>query len=283
VANLFAALVEVVEDLAQRLDVDVAGHLDAIYERQAAQERATALAAAGAVPAPGSAEAEGFNPWYSAERFEDEFRGGHDEMLARYRDLAERFVGCDPVLDLGCGRGEFLELLDEKGVEAWGVDIDAELVAAAAKRGVKVSHAEGLRALSNLDDASLGGLAAIQVVEHLSAQQLIDFVALAARKVRPGGKVCAETINPQSLYTFAHSFYLDPTHLRPVHPAYLMFLFREAGFAEVQIEWRSLPPGEDRLSPAEGRSRLPNQYNENIARLNQLLFAAQDYLVIATR
>jgi O-antigen chain-terminating methyltransferase len=120
-------------------------------------------------------------------------------------------------------------------------------------------------------------------VEHLSPQQLVDFVDLAARKVRAGGKVCAETINPQSLYTFAHSFYLDPTHLRPVHPAYLVFLFREAGFTDVEIEWRSLPPVGDRLNPAADDSSVPDSYNENVARLNQLLFAAQDYLVVATR
>ena len=72
----------------------------------------------------------------------------------------------------------------------------------------------------------------IQVIEHLTAQDAMDLVALAARKVRPGGKVIIETVNPQSLYVFARSFYLDPTHVRPVHPAYLEFLFREAGFAE---------------------------------------------------
>ena len=94
----------------------------------------------------------------------------------------------------------------------------------------------------------LGGLTLLQVIEHLEPQEALDLVPLAARKVRPGGKVIVETANPQSVYALARSFHVDPTHVRPMHPAYLEFLFREAGFAEVE-----------------------------------LVFAAQDYAVIATR
>jgi O-antigen chain-terminating methyltransferase len=273
------ALVAAVQELEKTIHVDVAQSLDALYERQAAQERV--LAAAGF--ADRRVRAPGFQPWFSSERFEDAFRGSREEMLARYRGLAQRLVGTERVLDVGCGRGEFLELLAEAGVSARGVDIDPDLVKRAAERGLSVAEEDAIRYLSDLDDQSLGGIVLIQVIEHFSAQEIVDFVALAADKVRSGGTVFVETVNPQSLYVFAHAMFLDPTHWRPVHPAYLAFLFREAGFAHVDIEWRSPPPVGDALEPAPPDSPAASLHNENVRRLNQLLFAPQDYLVVAIR
>jgi O-antigen chain-terminating methyltransferase len=163
------------------------------------------------------------------------------------------------------------------------VDIDGEIVKAAAGRGVQVAEDDALRYLANLDNHSLGGMVLIQVIEHFSAQEIVDFVALAADKMRTGGRVFVETVNPQSLYVFAHALFLDPTHMRPVHPAYLAFLFREAGFARVDIEWRSPPPAEDVLEPAPDGTPAADLYNANVRRLNELLFAPQDYLIAAVR
>ncbi|HZQ78259.1 MAG TPA: class I SAM-dependent methyltransferase [Acidimicrobiia bacterium] len=288
--ELLERLVAVVERLAQEVHVEIPRHLDAILERQAVQERRLAggVAASDPAAAPAAAAANGvrpaappLTPWYSSIRFEEEFRGGREELMDRYRDLADRLRDSGPVLDIGCGRGEFLELLAGNGIEAWGVDLDAELVKAATDRGLNVTQADGLRSLEQLDDASLGALVLIQVVEHLSAQEVIDLVALAATKVRPGGQVCVETVNPQSLYVFARAFWIDPTHHQPVHPAYLTFLFREAGFPEVVIDWRSPPPADEVLEEAPGE--MPEVVNSNVRRLNQLLFAPQDYLLIARR
>jgi SAM-dependent methyltransferase len=286
VCEALATLAAAIGDLSQELHGDVAGHIDGIYERLAAQDRTLALTgdALGLSADPGEVGARpAFRPWYSADRFDEAFRGTREEMLARYRDLARRLVGCDPVLDLGCGRGELLELLAESGVDSWGVDLDPDLVKVAVERGLSVEQGEALRCLESLEDASLGGLVLIQLVEHLTAQEVVDLVALAAAKVRPGGRVFAESVNPQSLYVFGHSFYLDPTHLRPVHPAYMAFLFREAGFSRVDIEWRSPPPADDVLEEAPAPEPLPVSYNENVRRLNRLLFAPQDYLVVAVR
>jgi len=272
------ALTTAVQELHRTVQSDFAQSLDALHDRQAAQERL--LARAGGSD---RLNRPAFHPWYSSERFEEAFRGSRDEMLGRYRDLADRLVGFGPVLDVGCGRGEFLELLAASGVDAWGVDLDPELVKAATGRGLRVEEDEALRYVRELDDASLGGMAVIQVIEHFSAQEIVDFVALAADKVRPGGQVLVETVNPQSLYVFAHALYLDPTHMRPVHPAYLAFLFREVGFKHVDIEWRSPPPSGDVLEPAPDETPGASVHNENVRRLNELLFAPQDYLIVAVR
>lgn len=232
---------------------------------------------------PVDADEAPFVPWFENDRFEAAFRGSRKELLERYRDLAARFVGCDPVLDIGFGRGELLELLEELGVQARGVEADPVLVKQTAERGFDVTDDDGGTYLRGLEDASLGGLAMIQVIEHLSPQDAMDVVALAARKVRVGGKVIVETVNPQSLYVFARSFYLDPTHLRPVHPAYLEFLFREAGFARVEIDWRNPPRRQEALEELPGDDEATRRMNANLANLNTLLFAPQDYAIIATR
>lgn len=224
-----------------------------------------------------------FEPWYDNDRFEAAFRGSRKELLERYRDLASHFIDCGPVLDLGFGRGELLQLLDELGVEARGVEADPQLVRQVAELGFDVMQGDGADYLRGLPDASLGGLAMIQVIEHLSPGDAMQAVLLAARKVRPGGKVIVETVNPQSLYVFARSFYLDPTHVRPVHPSYLEFLFGEAGFAKVQIDWRNPPRRQETLEELDGDDDATRRMNSNIANLNALLFAPQDYAIVATR
>ncbi|MGH2731404.1 MAG: class I SAM-dependent methyltransferase [Actinomycetota bacterium] len=224
-----------------------------------------------------------FRPWFAQERFMEEFRGSGEEIAGHYGELAKRFADCSPVLDIGCGRGEFLELLGGLEIEASGVEIDPELVTCARERGLKVEEGDGLRLLGHAGNDSLGGLVLIQVVEHFSAQELVDLVALAAEKLRPGGKVLIETINPQSLYVYAHSFAIDPTHVHPVHPAYLAFLFREAGFSGWEIEWRAVPPKEDALESLPEEADPDGRLNANLERLNRLLFAPQDFALIATR
>jgi 2-polyprenyl-3-methyl-5-hydroxy-6-metoxy-1,4-benzoquinol methylase len=272
-------LATAVRELHETVTLDIAQSLDALYGRQSAQARI--LAATGFTDR--SMGTPGFQPWYSSERFEDEFRGAREDLLVRYRDLAERLAGSGPVLDVGCGRGEFLELLGDVGVEASGVDTDAELVKAAVQRGLAVEHDEALRYIRNLPGGSLGGIVTIQVIEHFSPQEIVDFIALAAVKLRPGGKVFIETVNPQSLYVYAHAMFIDPTHVRPVHPAYLAFLLREAGFTRVDIEWRSPPPEFDVLEPVPAGTPGETSHNRNVERLNTLLFAPQDYLIAAVR
>jgi SAM-dependent methyltransferase len=288
VRDALKAVLAVIEEPAH-VHADLVGQIDALFDRMAAFERGPSGSKAAVadlrrrVGELETAESRRqFKPFFQNAYFEETFRGTRDDLLARYRDLAVRFHNCAPVLDIGCGRGEFLELLQAEGIPARGVEVDPELVAAAQARGLDVAEADGLVELASLEDESLGGVVMIQVVEHLTPQQLIDLVLLAKDKVRPGGRVILETVNPQSLYVFARAFYLDPTHTQPIHPAYLDFLFRQAGFAEVGIDWRSPPPGDETLV-AHGDEAADSPTNVNIDRLNRLLFAHQDYALIATR
>jgi len=163
------------------------------------------------------------------------------------------------------------------------VELDADAAAVARASGAKVEEEDGLDVLARLPDGSLGGLVLLQVVEHLTGQELLELVLLARDKLRAGGRIVVETVNPQSLYVFAHAFYLDPSHQAVVHPAYLSFLFREAGFGRVEVEWRSPPPEDEVMEEVPGSGELEKHLNANLARLNQLLFAPQDYALVVTR
>jgi O-antigen chain-terminating methyltransferase len=230
-----------------------------------------------------------FTPWFGAATFEDQFRGSADDLRERYVDLAQRLAGCGPVVDLGCGRGEFVELLEEQGVQARGIEIDRALVEAGRNRGLPIEYGDAVTWLSAEQDGSLGGISMIQVIEHLTPRDRTEIVRLAAEKLRPGDKILIETLNPQSLYIFARAFYADPTHDTPVHPAYLEFLLKEAGFEEIGIEWRSPPPDGEALRPltaevsASGSDALLAQLNANIARVNAIIFGPQDYAILAVR
>lgn len=289
------AIADALEDPRGHKHHDLAGQLDAIFERLAAYEREPADTSSAVADLRRRLDAleeterrRSFTPSYTNERFEAEFRGDEQEMLDRYRDLVKRFDGCSPVVDIGCGRGEFLTLLAELGVEATGVEIDPVLAEQCRESGQEVDVADGVRWLEGAVDRSLGGIALIQVVEHMSPQEVVDLVALSARKLRSGGRIVIETVNPQSLYVFAHAFYVDPTHGSPVHPAYLSFLLSEAGFAEVAIDWRSPPPAgevleESGLEESGDATPLSQTVDANVRRLNQILFAPQDYAVVGTR
>jgi 2-polyprenyl-3-methyl-5-hydroxy-6-metoxy-1,4-benzoquinol methylase len=227
-------------------------------------------------------ERRGFSPWFTNETFAAHFRGSRDTILDIYRDVAALFTGCSPVVDLGSGRGEFVELLVQSGVTAYGVENDGELVAHCAALGLDVRQGDALGHLRSCADHQLGGVAMLQVIEHLTAQEQVDIVRFCAAKVRPGGRVVVESVNPQSLYVYTHALYVDPTHTQPVHPLYLEFLFQQAGFGDVQVHFRSPVPPEDAIDfAAVGPVGDPTRVA--LERIAYSMFAPQDYVVVATR
>ena len=142
---------------------------------------------------------------------------------------------------------------------------------------------DGLVGLRAEAPASLGGIVLIHVIEHLTPNEQMELVRLAFDRLVPGGELVMETPNPQSLYIFARAFWLDPTHSKPVHPLYLEFVLRQAGFDQVEYEWTALPDEEERLLEVAEDSPLGELVAENARRTNALLFAPQNYRVFARR
>ncbi len=151
------------------------------------------------------------------------------------------FKGRGEVLDLGCGRGEFLELMREAGVEARGVDLSEECVALCRSKQLRAEQADLFVYLDGLADSALDGIFSAQVIEHLPPERVLEFVRLAASKLVRGGLLAIETPNPECLAVFTTHFYLDPTHSRPVPALLLHFYMEECGLGQIEIH---------RLSPA---------------------------------
>lgn len=218
--------------------------------------------------------------------FENRFRGSREELRRRQAPDAKRFAGLAPVVDLGCGRGEFLELLRETGIAARGVEGNRNAVLECREKALDVVHGDLVDFLRAQADGSLGGVFAAQVVEHLPPAVLAALLTQAHRALRPGGLMVLETVNVRSATAFFEVYIRDLTHERPLHPETLTFLAAAHGFSEVVVELRAAIPAEGRLRSVPWQG-LPGDaaaaINENVERLNALLFAPLDYAVIARR
>jgi O-antigen chain-terminating methyltransferase len=218
--------------------------------------------------------------------FENAFRGSRDDIRERLRDYLPLFAGSGPVADLGCGRGEFLELLREAGIEGRGVEGNAQSASACRAAGLEVAHGDLLEYLRQQPGGALGGVFAAQVAEHLPPAVLQAMLREAHRALRPGGVLVLETVNPSSAAGFFDVYIRDLTHERPLHPDTLRFLAAAHGFTDVRIELRSPVDAASRLRPIPPGG-LPgpaaDALNENIARLNDVLFAPREYALIARR
>jgi O-antigen chain-terminating methyltransferase len=177
------------------------------------------------------------------------------------------------VLDLGCGRGEWLALLTEAGYAARGVDLNPLMLERARAQGLDVACQDALAALAAQPDASLGAITAFHLVEHLPFPVLYRLFAEIARTLAPGGLLIAETPNPENLLVGSHTFYHDPTHRNPVTPTFLSFLAQYHGLGQIEIL---------RLHPYPESARVPG--NDPLTeRVNGHLCGPQDYALLARR
>ncbi len=204
-------------------------------------------------------------------RFADRFRGPEEHVRKAQEMYLARFQGASEVLDLGCGRGEFLEAAKAAGIPARGIDLNPETVALCRSKGLQAESADLFEYLGNQADDSVGGIYCSQVIEHLPPPRVPELVRLAAAKLKRGGWLAFETPNPECLAIFATHFYLDPTHTRPVPPMLMAFYLEESGMGRIQIT---------RLSPAAetvpGVGELPEA-------LRNSLFNGMDYAIFGVK
>jgi O-antigen chain-terminating methyltransferase len=263
------ALAHEVQEERQRADV--------LAARLAALESAAVGAAPAAAPSPGlspQAAAPALDPaWYAA--FEQRFRGQPSEIRVTLAHHLDRIVPAAEagglVLDIGSGRGEWLELLREHGVTAYGVDSSEVFARQAADAGLQVVHGDALDHLAAVPPGSLAAVTAFHFAEHLPLAALITFVERAVAALRPGGVLLLETPNPTNVVVGAAAFWMDPTHVRPLHPLLLSFILEQAGLEEVALDY---------LHPAE--EYLPDE-DAHGGRLAWALAGPQDYAVSGRR
>ncbi len=236
-----------------------------IRQRLGSMDSRTAPAEAVAAPAAPAL------PSFDAARFAERFRGSEEHIRAGQAIYRPSFEGRRNVLDIGCGRGEFLETMRDLGVPAKGIDLAAESVAACHKKGLDVEAADLFDYLAALPEDSLDGIFCSQVVEHLPPQSLPRMIRLCCTRLQRGGVIAIETPNPECLAIFATHFYLDPTHTRPVPPPLLTYYLEEFGAGHIEVR---------RLSPAvetmPSLTSLPEEFRE-------AFFGGLDYAITARR
>lgn len=256
-----------------------------------AEVRAVRESLASHPPAPERAQAAVEAAQSSAYvAFENKFRRSDEALNNRFANYAEAFrtrPEGSPVFDLGCGRGEFLQALKAAGIAGRGVESNASAVAAGHAAGLDVTQGDLIQFLHSAPNASVGGVFAAQVAEHLPPKVLQLLLSEAFRVLRRGGLLILETVNPRSVTGLLEVFNRDLTHEKPLHPETLSFLATAAGFADVRVEMLSPVDALSQLRRLDGSSALPaamvETFNENVDRLNGLLYGSLEYAIHARR
>jgi SAM-dependent methyltransferase len=303
---LSAAVMQMQEEF--RVSLGVANKAIATLKRHVTDTRVEAMgtaAAEAATPRPGAEahEESAFAPSLDAYKyvgFEDQFRGSQAAIRERQESYLPYFShlregagasrASGEVLDVGCGRGEFIDLLNAQGIPARGIDLNHEMAELCRARGLDVTEADAVEFLSAQPDESLGGIFAAQVVEHLEPAYLLRFLDLAFLKLQPGARLVLETLNPACWTAFFESYIRDITHRWPLHPETLQYLVRASGFTRAEIEFRSPVPAQDRLQPLpvpDGANDMlrdmADTFNANAEKLNARMFTFMDYAVVAEK
>ena len=262
-------------DIQQRLWADVERirldyeHL--IYSELKTARQRTAITA-GFVAAAPRHEAGAVPPLgFDYGRFAERFRGTEEYVKAGQQFYLPYFRACRNVLDIGCGRGEFLEMMQAAGIPAKGIDLSQESVATCRHKTLDAEVADLFVYLENLPEASLDGIFCSQVVEHLPPERLPEMIRLCASRLQRHGVVAIETPNPECLAIFATHFYLDPTHRRPVPHPLLAFYLDEFGVGRLEV--RKLSPAVESMPSVKS---LPEEFRE-------AFFGGLDYAILGKK
>lgn len=210
---------------------------------------------------------------------EDAFRGSPGEIRNRVREhipVLERAglkPGQDLVIDIGCGRGEWLGVLTENGYLTRGCDSNALMVAKCREQGLDVVQADALQFLRSLKEDSVAAVTAFHVIEHLPFSLMLEFIDASLRVLRPGGILLLETPNPQNVLVASHNFYIDPTHKKPVPMILLQFIVEARGFCNIQPT--ALHPYPETM--------LLQESSDVAKHFNEYFYGPQDYAIVATK
>jgi len=237
-----------------------------------AAQQITQQPAAVPLAAPAASPATSMDvPGLDYTRFAYRFRGSEEEIRRNQEFYKPYFTGRHDVLDIGCGRGEFLETMREIGVNARGIDLGIESVEYCRGKGLRADEADLFTFLAQEPEGAFDGIFSSQVVEHLEPGRLPEMIRLCASRLRRGGLLAIETPNPDCLAIFATYFYLDPTHTRPVPHALVEFYMEEAGMGEIEV--RQLSQAIDSMPELK---ELPQTFRERF-------FGGLDYAIIARK
>jgi O-antigen chain-terminating methyltransferase len=207
--------------------------------------------------------------------FEDRFRGSREDISNRLKVylplIEEAKVGTQnsPILDVGCGRGEWLKLLQESGYVARGIDINRVMVDECQARGLDAIKADVIAHLRSIEDSSLGTVTGFHIIEHLPFPLLFELLNETKRVLKPGGLAIFETPNPQNILVSSNNFYIDPTHLNPLPSTLVEFLVEHIGLQSVKILNLNSYDESYQISGSEVAERF-----------NSYFYGAQDYAVI---
>lgn len=227
----------------------------------------------------GSAGAAQYDSYTGVDyfNFENHFRGSRELIKERQKEYLKYFESCSSILDIGCGRGEFLELMRDSGLSAVGVDTYEDFVEYCRSLGLDAVCADGIGYLKSIE--SIDGIFVGQVVEHLTTEQVIALIDTAYEKLTEGGVLIMETPNPRSLSIFTNAFYIDPSHNKPVHPETLKYFARNAGFENIETVYTAESRLNVAIPPLDGQP----EFNNAMSVVQDMLFGSQDYAVIARK
>lgn len=214
--------------------------------------------------------------------FEDRFRGSREAIKKNFMIYLPYLKGKTSILDVGCGRGEFLELVKEQGISGIGVDLYEESVEYCKARGLKAEYRDAIEYLKSSNQFDL--IFAGQIIEHLKLDQLLELCRLSYERLSSGGSFIFETPNPTSLAIYTNAFYIDPSHEKPVHPLFMDYCLRNVGFTDIEVIYpeSSKPHLNIPLLKSDYIENL-DDFNNAILKVENILYGSQDYIMVANK
>jgi len=219
--------------------------------------------------------------------FEEKFRGDERMISQRQKKYAKYFKNKSKVLDIGCGRGEFLDILKSENIDGYGIDIDEDMIQICEEKGIEVYNEDALSHIQKVPALSLGGIFISQVVEHLESDYLFMILDLSFDKLEENGIFVAETLNPDSLLSMKY-FYMDPSHVKPVPSTTFEFMLEKAGFSDIRVHYIESADEKIKLGKLSSdiaddklQKAIYDQVNSNSEVLNKMLFGPVDYVITA--